>query len=212
MVKRALFIDGLAQDMQAIKLTNIRKTSMLWLVVSFTFTVSLAYITGSYRSGIGNELLSSLQFLVESVVGIITIALLIYTAFDFSIPSAKPLFQRLLWPLTALATWVGFYMVGLVQPALEPLMSDKRGHCSFEVFIYAMPILLASFYWIKKQWPLDPKTTGLLAGLSAGAVPALIMQFACMYEPQHILLHHILPGLSVGLLGGLMGMVILRSQ
>jgi hypothetical protein len=31
------------------------------------------------------------------------------------------------------------------------------------------------------------------AFISAAAVPALLMQFACMYDPAHILSHHILP-------------------
>jgi hypothetical protein len=39
----------------------------------------------------------------------------------------------------------------------------------------------------------------LRCGLAAGLIPALYMQIACMYDPGHILLFHILPGLSVAL-------------
>ena len=37
----------------------------------------------------------------------------------------------------------------------------------------------------------------MLLALAAGMIPALFMQVACMYDPSHILLLHILPGLSM---------------
>jgi len=40
-------------------------------------------------------------------------------------------------------------------------------------------------------------STGALLGAAAGAIPGLVMQFACMYEPTHILAYHLAP---VGLL------------
>jgi hypothetical protein len=145
------------------------------------------------------------------MIGFLGIALLIYTAFGLTIPSQKQVAKRLVWPFTILTIWIGAYLLGLIYPALEPSMSGKREYCYYETFVYALPLLLTSLLWARKQWPLHPKVTGLLLGLAAGAVPALIMQFACMYEPLHILTRHILPGLSVGLLGVLMGSAMLRT-
>jgi hypothetical protein len=44
-----------------------------------------------------------------------------------------------------------------------------------------------------------------MIGLAAGATPALIMQFACMYVPVHIITHHLLPGLMLGVIGLIAG-------
>ena len=44
------------------------------------------------------------------------------------------------------------------------------------------------------------------------AMPALLMQFACMYVPLHILLHHILPGMALAIVGGIAGLFLLRPR
>ena len=52
----------------------------------------------------------------------------------------------------------------------------------------------------------------MLLGLASSAVPALLMQFACMYEPAHIFKYHLLPGLSVGAIGAIAGWFWLRPN
>ncbi|MFW5427274.1 MAG: NrsF family protein [Methylophagaceae bacterium] len=212
MIDREQFISTLVDDVQAVKFTKIRQTTLIWLVGTFIFAALVAYLTGPYRSGIGHELLSSPQFLSESLIGVVSVMFLVYTAFDLSIPSSRPIAQRLAWPLILLAIWVSFYLFGLIQPALEPSMAGKREFCYYQTFMYSLPPLLVALFWSRKQWPLYSKSTGLLLGLAAGAVPALVMQFACMYDPHHILMQHILPGLSVGLVGVFMGAVMLRTR
>jgi hypothetical protein len=210
MTDRKQFITNLVKDAQLVKFTNTRTSTMTWLISAFVFAALLTYISAPYRSSIAYELLSSFQFFFESIIGLASIVLLIYTAFDFAIPSQRPVAKRLVLPLTVLVIWIGFYVFGLMYPALEPSMADKREYCYSETFIYALPILLVSLLWVRKQWPLHPKITGLLLGLAAGSVPALIMQFACMYEPEHILIYHILPGLLVGVVGVVLATLMLR--
>ena len=48
--------------------------------------------------------------------------------------------------------------------------------------------------------------------MAAGLLPALMMQFACMYDAQHGLAFHIFPALLAGSAIGLTGGLILRSK
>ncbi len=45
--------------------------------------------------------------------------------------------------------------------------------------------------------------------MAAAAVPALMMQWACVYAPDHILIHHLLPVLAVGAAGALAARLLL---
>ncbi len=209
---REQLINDLTMDMEPVKSVNVRQSVLMWLGGAFIVVTILALLTGPYRSGFGHDLMFSPQFLVESIVGLISAAILIFSAFELTIPSSQSLVKRLLLPLLSIAVWVGFYLVGLIHPALEPSMAGKREFCYYETFVFALPIMGAAFFWARQQWPLHPASTGLLIGLAAGAIPALIMQFACMYDPHHILTDHILPGLSVGLVGAVLGLFLLRTR
>ena len=55
---------------------------------------------------------------------------------------------------------------------------------------------------------MRPGASLLGVGLVAGLLPALYMQFACMYAPAHILMFHIGPGLAVAGLAALAGLAL----
>lgn len=209
---REQLINKLATGIQIVEPVNTRRSAIVWFGSSFLFVALLSWLTGPFRAGSGHQLLESIQFLIESSVGLMSIALLIYTAFELSIPSPKSLTKRLFWPLLALAVWIGFYIFGLIHPALEPSMLGKRDFCFYQTALYSLPLMVTALFWAKRQWPLHAASTGLLIGLAAGAIPAWIMQFACMYLPQHILTAHILPGLAMGPIGALLGVLILRRK
>ncbi len=209
---RSDLIDDLTADLTPVKSVNTRISSVYWLLSAFALSVSILWLTGPFRADSFHDLLHSPQFLIENIIGVIAIAAVIYTAFEWTIPSPKNTFSRLVWPLLAILLWVGFYLFGLFSPALEPSMMGKREFCYYETFIFAIPALVIGLVWARKQWPLHSAVTGGLIGLAAGLVPALIMQFACMYDPSHILTEHILPGLSVGLLGTVLGIFFLKQR
>ncbi|PHS31837.1 MAG: hypothetical protein COA95_04950 [Methylophaga sp.] len=209
---RSHLIDTLTLDLQPVKVINVGLMTLYFLVGAFVFSLSLFLLTGPFRSGAGHQLLSSPQFLVESCVGVLSIALLMYAAFQLAIPSPKPLLSQLKWPLIGLIVWISFYAFGFVRPALEPSALGMRDHCNYQVFIFGIPTLLVALYWLNKQWPIYPVSTGFLMGLAAGAIPALIMQFACMYDPHHILTAHIGPGILVGVLGACIGAISLTRH
>ncbi len=205
-------INNLTQDLKPVKPVNTMLSAGYWLLVAFVVTLIIFSLSGPFRQGAAQQLLGSLQFIIESVTGVIAITMLIYAGFEMAIPSAKSSFQRIRWSLLAMLVWIAFYVIGLVAPAIAPSVLGERELCYIETFVFALPALFAGLYWANRQWPTHPIVTGGVIGLAAGAIPALIMQFACMYDPHHILQYHILPGLSVGLLGAILGFLFLKAR
>ncbi len=188
------------------------RSAALWIGLAAMIAVVLIVMNGPLRVGALEQITSTPRFLFESLLGVAAIAALGLVAFRTGIPTTTPITHRIAWPLGLLAAWIGLYLVGLVEPALEPSMAGKRTHCWLEAFLYGMPALVFGVIALRRLWPLHGIWSGALLGLASGAVPALIMQIACMYDPPHILLYHVFPGLALGAVGALAGALLLRSR
>lgn len=184
-----------------------------WLAAATGATLLLTALVQPFRAGAIDQLLAHPRFLVESLAGALAILALAYGAFRSAIPAPGTARRWTIAALALLAGWLGFYLFGLVSPALEASMSGKRdGLCRIETLLYGLPALVAGLYLLRRLWPLHGARSGLLIGLAAGMIPALTMQFACMYIPAHILSHHVLPGLAVGAIGLVLGRAALKPN
>jgi hypothetical protein len=167
-------------------------------------------VMGPMRPGFASQLVTSPRFAAETLFGILAGAFAIRVAFSLGIPRPGSPKRRVVLALGLLALWVSAYLYGLVDPTLEPSMSGKRRHCFVEVWLYGLPILLAGLLLLRRLASLDRLSAGLVTGAAAGAIPALFMQLACMYIPNHILIYHIAPGALLALLGAVVGRLLLR--
>ncbi|MFT4583693.1 MAG: hypothetical protein ACI915_005129 [Gammaproteobacteria bacterium] len=91
-------------------------------------------------------------------------------------------------------------------------MTGKREHCYVEVFLVGLPALAFGIIALRNLYPLRDAFSGALIGLAAGTIPALMMQFACMYLVPHIFSHHLAPGLGLAILGSICGFFFLRPK
>lgn len=208
-------IAGLSQDLS----TSSRAGRTLdiiiyWLIFNFTVALLLTWTAGPFREGSLQQIQQSPQFLAESITGLFAIVLLGTSAIRSGIPADTSWLKRYSPALLLLLVWIGFYIVGLWSPALEPSMLGKREliPCYLETILYSLPSLALGVYLIGRLWPLQASWSGLIVGLAAGSTSALIMQFACMYIPTHIITHHIIPGLLVGVIGFLAGRYFLPRE
>jgi len=192
----------LVNELQPVKRPGrIAHMVLLWLVLSWTYTVLVVSATGAWRPGAAAQLAASPQFLAESLLGLAAGISLVVAGLRLGIPDPAHALERSALPLFLAAAWACCYLLGLISPALDPSMLGKRQHCWLETLIYAMPPLLAGLLLLRHLLPLHPATSGALMGLAAGALPALAMQFACMYDPAHALSYHLAPTLAVAGVG-----------
>lgn len=175
-----------------------------WLALAWTWVVGVTIALGPMREGWLSQLLSTPQFALEFALGASAIVAASYAALQLSTPSQRTV-RRSLAPAFALLTaWVALLVYGLFDPALAPSMAGKRPHCFVETLAFSVVPIAMGLVFVRRRAALDRKAVALLFGLGAAAIPALIMQAACMYDPQHALMVHLGPVAIIGVLSGLL--------
>ncbi|MCW8924927.1 MAG: DUF1109 domain-containing protein [Xanthomonadales bacterium] len=173
---------------------NIDLVALAWFLLSTCFVVVVTLLIDPIRPGALMQLASKPRFLLETMLGVAAILWVSLAAFRSAVPGA--LTGRFATTgLFLIALWLIQYLIGLVSPALEPSTLGDRHHCWLEAMIYSLPVTVAGLLVVGRNYPLRPIRAGMFVGLVAGMLPALFMQLACMYEPSHIIMFHILPGL-----------------
>jgi hypothetical protein len=202
-------ISALSSSLQPVRpVMAVELTALLWLLASAGFVVAVTHWLGPIRPNAIAQLGSEARFAMETLVGVMAIAVVAIAAFRASIPGALTRRFAAL-ALCLMLLWLANYVIGLVSPALEPSMLGKRDHCFVETLVFSMPPALLALLLIHRRYPLRPVYGAALACLAAGMMPALYMQIACMYVPAHILQMHILPGLLVMLAGALAMLLVI---
>ena len=185
---------------------------LTWLVATSVLALVAMLLTGPFRVGALSQLLANPQRLIEAALGAAAVLALAQAAFRSGIPGHAPGLRSASLPLLILLAWVGAYVLAWLEPEAVYSMDGKRAHCWLEALLYGLPGLLFGYMALRRLFPLHGAWSGLLLGLAAGAVPATLMQLACMWEPSHILLLHILPGLALGGLGAALCAILLRPR
>ncbi len=211
MPSRAELVRQLAEGLQPVRRTLPPFVlAAVWLAGAWISVTVATLATGSMRPGFASQLAESPRFLAEVLLGLLAGAAAIYAMGRLGVPSPRAPVRQAGPALLLMAGWVGAYLYGLLDPSFEPSMLGKRETCAREVLILAAPPLAAALWLVRRAAPLARVWTGALAGAAAAAVPGLIMQLACMYEPAHILTHHLAPIGVAAFLGALLGRVALR--
>jgi hypothetical protein len=179
-------------------------------VGAWVFVIAVTLATGTTRPGALSQLAASPRFAAEMLLGLLAGVVAIHSAAELGVPRPAPPWRRAALAMLLMVTWVGAYLYGLWDPALAPSMLGKRAHCQFEVLVFSAPPAVAAVWMIRQALPLARVWTGAIAAAAAAAVPALLMQLACMYDPAHILSYHLAPIALAAFIGGLLGPIVFR--
>ncbi|MGH0030823.1 MAG: NrsF family protein [Myxococcota bacterium] len=182
----------------------------IWLVVSWLLVVAVTVGIAPLREGWWSQLLGNPRFLAETLLGWAAGAAAITCAFQLGRPGPGRPLRRSAAALVLAALWVGAYVLDLAAPALDPSTDGMRNGCTLQVLVFGLPPLLLGLAMLRRLAPIDRAFTGAVVGAAGGAVPALLMQLACMYVPGHILIHHMAPVLLLAALGAGLGVLMLR--
>jgi hypothetical protein len=208
--RRGELIRQLADELRpAPALRSPRHLALVWGAGAWLFVLGATIAVQPLRPGVFDQLLASPRFAGETLFGLLAGGIAVGVAFAVGVPGRSH-GRRIVLALASLALWAGVYVYGLVSPALEPSMLGKRALCFLEVLVWGLPTLAGGLLLLRRLAPLERWSAGLVLGIAAGAMPALVMQLACMYVPSHILSHHLGPMLGLALLGALAAPLVLR--
>lgn len=185
------------------------RAALLWLGLAWAAVLVATGLNGPFRPGAGEQLFSVWRFAAECALGWGVGAGAIWAALELGTPGGPSGRRRGLPILALLAAWTGLYGVGLIWPALSTTMLGKRPYCSLEVVLLGAASLLLGLWVMRRRLALDPAWAGLLIGIAAGSLPALVMQWACMYSADHMLVFHLGPAALVAAAGWFLGPRIL---
>ncbi len=201
MNNRESYIAELSQNLVPVKrMPNVNLLGVIWFTVSVIYVIAQIHFYDPIRPGAFSQTISSPRFLFESLLGIVAICWVGLQTFRDAVPGLQK-HSFMIGGYLLIAIWLSQYVIGLISPALEPSTLGKRDFCQYETMIYSLPPICLGWFLIRRFYPLEPVRTAASISLASGMIPALYMQFACMYDPSHILMFHIAPGLLMVLVG-----------
>ncbi len=185
-------------------------TLLRWLLVSVLYVVGLTASLGPFRPGAFAELIGTPRYGLELLMGVGAFVAFARVALAEAVPGIDVRWwRRAGWIL--LLGWLSQFVVGFSWPVLEPTMLGKRHYCAWEAYLYSVPPLLYLVHLQRQRYALRPERAVFHGALAAGLLPALIMQLACMYEPSHVLIFHVLPVAGLGAAATLVSWLYFRS-
>lgn len=208
---RSALIEQLTENLAPVKPPRaVAESASLWLLISWAIVLTLTLATGPLRPDAFGQLLDHPRYALEAALGFVLAAVAIHGALALGVPGAGSPPGRLGPALALGALWVGAFAYGIVDPAVEPSMLGKRPHCTVETFAYSIAPLLIGIAALRRRAALLRGWSSALVGAAGAAIPALTMQFACMYDPAHILWNHLAPVAAMAAIGSLLGRLLLR--
>ncbi len=205
-------IDRLADDLEPVSPPAPTAAVFAgWLALAWTGVVALTLATGPLRPGAFGQLAASPRFLAECGLGLLAGTLALAAALRLAVPGVTSPRRAAPLALGAFAAWLALHLYGLAEPALAPSMAGKREHCFLESLLYAVPALGLGVFVLRRHVVLDRAWTAGLLGAAAATPPAVLMQIACMYDPGHVVTHHLSAVPLVGAAAVLLARRILRS-
>lgn len=172
------------------------RNGWLWLLGSIVWVVGVGAFLDPMRSTSIEQLVSAPRFSLEMGLGALAALISTRAAFALAVPGAAT--PRVIWlAVLGVSLWLVALVWTFVTPSVEPSMFGKRESCEWEAYLLSVPPILLGVLLQKRGTVLNPVAASTMIGLTAGLLPALFMQMACMIDPWHSLSHHAGPMLVV---------------
>ncbi|MBM4203973.1 MAG: DUF1109 domain-containing protein [Gammaproteobacteria bacterium] len=190
-------IESLASDLRRWRVVLSPLTvTLLWFSVSFLWVAGCLFLLGPYRDEWFAQTLQHPRLLLELLAGLGASFAMALWGFLRSIRGTQARLG-IVAAFVLAGVFVGSVGAGLLgHPAVEPSMAGKRETCIWEALLISLPPLIGAIGLIRRRFPLQPlQAAAPLAGATM-VLPATLMHVACMCDPVHIFLSHILPAMA----------------
>lgn len=206
-------IQELVDDLTPVTpIARVGRVTAQWVVGSSAFVVIAMLALGPLREGCLGELIAHPRFLTETLLMALVPIFASVTALECAVPGGTKARFFAGATLALVAGWCAAVTYSyLVEPSLPLSMAGKREYCFYETLVLSLVPIGLALAAIRRRFALDRLRAAVFAGLAGAAIPAVIMQIACMVTPSHVLTHHAFPVLLLALAtAGLAGAVLPR--
>lgn len=185
---------------------------VLWSGLSVILIVGIMLVIQPFRANF-YEQLSSKKFFLETLFSILPFISLGFLCLRLAIPGlrvSRLFFLLALSPFFLFLLSIGYGHFG--GPSLPPTMAGKRPYCFYEVLVLSWIPILVMVQLIRRAHAFVNIRLAFMVGLAGSALPMALMQVACMYDPAHILSHHIFGAVIVTSIMSGLGLFLLKKK
>jgi hypothetical protein len=203
-MKRRHFIELLINDLSPVRAAQRTAFTIAVLMpAAWLISGALALATGPLRDGSIATLTTTPRYTLEFMFAVLGSLTAMIAGLELGVPGESRVSRLALPAILSLGGWLAIVAYGVYDPAVETGILGRRPYCDVQTVLFAFPALGIGLVVLRRRALFMRTATGALMGLAAASAPAASMQFACVYDPQHALAHHLAPIGLVAILGGL---------
>lgn len=200
-IERNEFIQTLASRPVPSRQWLPAKRLMVWYSMALVANIIVMAWVQPFRPNFVEHLSSYYRFSLEIFSGLALTGFFIYWLFNSLIPGHRGTRSFLILGSVLTITFVLTLALSFFSASPPASTLGARPYCVEEVFVYGLFGVLSFLLLMRNSEYTPTKPKILLFGLSAGFIPALLMQMSCLYDPVHGLLFHYGPLILLSLIG-----------
>lgn len=206
-------IDGLVKDLRPVRKGALRRLLLLGLLPGLALSAALILLGHGFRPDL-SAALSLAAFWVKSAYPLLLSIVGIGALIEVARPGGRPV--RAVIP--ALAIYGLLIVLGLMQLNAAPpvehrglIMGISYWLCPLIVLASGSPLLIATFWFLRRGAPTHLRLAGFVAGMTAGSMGAWVYSWGCIEDGLvFVALWYSLGIVLCGLLGAALGRPLLR--
>jgi hypothetical protein len=193
--------------------TPLRRQFALAILIGFAMSVVMFWITLGPREDIASAALT-VRFDLKIVQSLLLAATAAALLFRLAQPGADTRRQNAIMAAAPALLFVSIIAELLLVPAKEwlpSLVGENSLDCLASIPFLSLPLLAATFLFLRRGAPLRPALAGAIAGLLAGGLAAALYAVKCTDDsPLFVAVWYSIAIGAVSLLGAILGSRLLR--
>jgi hypothetical protein len=208
------FMDSLAKDLQPVRKNALGKLLAFALLPGLALSATFILLVHGLRPDLSTAL-SQPAFWAKSAYPLSLAIIGVLALVKVARPGGRPVSSS----LPVLIIYVLLFALGIIQlnAASSPeeqrrlIMGISYWFCPLIILASGAPLMVATFWFLRRGAPTHPHFAGFIAGMTAGSIGAWVYSWGCTENGlTFVALWYTLGILLCGLLGGVFGRSLLR--
>ncbi|MEB2847864.1 DUF1109 family protein [Rhizobiales bacterium RZME27] len=207
-------IDELAKDLQPVRKHALHRLLMLSLMPGIAFSAAFILLGHGFRPDIAAAV-SQAAFWAKSAYPLLLSIVGVVALIKVARPGGRPVAAAApVLVIYALLIILGLLQLNAATSAYEHhrlIMGISYWFCPLIILAAGAPLMAATFWFLRRAAPTQPRLAGFIAGATAGSIGAWVYSWGCIENGlTFVALWYTLGIVLCGLIGMLLGRQLLR--
>lgn len=182
MAKTDDMIDSLVKNLRPVRKGALRRLLLLALIPGLMVSTALVLMGHGLRPDL-EAALSVPAFWVKAAYPLLLTVVSIGALISVARPGGRPVGAVLpLAIIYGLLVVLGVVQLGAASPGQyrSLIMGISYWACPLIILVVGAPVMTASFWFLRRSAPTNPRLAGLVAGMTAGSLGAVVYSWGCI--------------------------------